>query len=108
MVEPELIELRSAGERVEALWYPAQDVDGPAPAVVLAGGWCYVKEIVQPRYASAFAEAGMHALLFDYRRLGGSGGEPRQHLDPHDQLEDYKNALSYLESRDDVDAGQLG
>jgi pimeloyl-ACP methyl ester carboxylesterase len=107
-VEPDLVELRSGGEHIEALLYPAQGADGRAPAVVLAGGWCYVKEIVQPRYAEAFAEAGMHALLFDYRRLGGSGGEPRQHLDPHDQIEDYKNALSYLEGRDDVDVERLG
>ena len=72
MAEPELIEFQSEGERVEAFWYPAQGVDGPAPAVVLAGGWCYVKELVQPKYAAAFAEAGISALLFDYRRLGGS------------------------------------
>jgi len=108
MTEPELIEFRSEGERIEAFFYPAENTEGPAPSVVLAGGWCYVKEIVQPRYAAAFAAAGMNALLFDYRRLGGSEGEPRQHLDPHAQIEDYKNALSYLESRDDVDADRLG
>jgi pimeloyl-ACP methyl ester carboxylesterase len=108
MVEPELIRIPSEGEQLEALYYPAQGIDGPAPGVVLAGGWCYVKEIVQTRYASAFAEAGMNALLFDYRCLGGSTGEPRQHLDPHEQIEDYRNALSYLERRDDVDADRLG
>jgi uncharacterized protein len=108
MAEAELITFRSEGEQLEAFWYPAQNATGPAPTVVLAGGWCYVKEIVQPKYASAFAEAGMNALLFDYRCLGGSGGEPRQHLDPRAQLEDYRNALSYLETRDDVDSERLG
>jgi uncharacterized protein len=108
MSDPELIEFRSQGERIEAFFYPAQGVDWPAPSIVLAGGWCYVKELVQPKYAAAFAAAGFNALLFDYRRLGGSEGEPRQHLDPNDQIEDYKNALSYLESRDDVDPDRLG
>jgi pimeloyl-ACP methyl ester carboxylesterase len=106
--EPDLVTFRSDGDRVEALFFAAQGVDGPAPTVVLAGGWCYVKEIVQPKYAAAFAEAGMNALLFDYRRLGSSGGEPRQHLDPNDQIEDYRNALSYLETRADVDPSRLG
>jgi alpha-beta hydrolase superfamily lysophospholipase len=106
--EPEIVTFHSAGERIEALFFRAQGTAEAAPAVVLAGGWCYVKEIVQQTYARAFARAGLHALLFDYRRLGASGGEPRQHLDPHDQIEDYKNALSYLESREDVDARRLG
>ena len=66
---------------------------------MLAGGWCYVKELVQPKYAEPRSpRPGIAALLFDYRRLGGSAGEPRQHLDPHDQIEDYRNALSYLEA----------
>jgi len=108
MSNPELVQFQSEGEQVEAHFYPARGVDGPAPAVVLAGGWCYVKELVQPKYAVGLAEAGISALVFDYRRVGGSEGEPRQHLDPNDQMEDYRNALSYLESRDDVDPGRLG
>jgi uncharacterized protein len=78
------------------------------PVVVLAGGWCYVKELVLPVYAEALAAAGIAALTFDYRRLGASGGEPRQHLDPNAQMEDYRNAISFLETRVDVDAERLG
>jgi uncharacterized protein len=106
--EPEIVKFASQGEQIEALFYRAVGVESPAPTVVLAGGWCYVKEIVQPTYARAFAQAGLNALLFDYRRLGASEGEPRQHLDPHDQIEDYKNALSYLEGLDVVDSSRLG
>lgn len=106
---PETIQFPSAGETVEALFYrPETPVAEPPPVVVMAGGWCYVKEIVQPIYAEAFAAAGLAVLLFDYRRLGGSTGEPRQHLDPHDQMEDYRNAISYLETRTDVDASRAG
>ena len=76
--------------------------------VVLAGGWCYVRELVMPYYAEAFADAGVAALVFDYQNLGVSDGDVRQHLDPWLQIRDYQNALSYLESRDDVDAERLG
>jgi dipeptidyl aminopeptidase/acylaminoacyl peptidase len=107
MGEPQTIEIRSAGETLSALLY-LPDGDGPHPAVVLGGGWCYVKELVQPGYASVFARNGIAALIFDYRYMGGSTGEPRQHIDPWQQIEDYRNAISYVESREDVDADRIG
>ena len=81
---------------------------GPHPLLVMAGGWCYVKEIVMPTYAAALAEAGCASLRFDYRGLGESDGEPRQHLDPWAQIEDYRNALSYAAGLPGVDADRLG
>ena len=103
----ELVTFDSHGDRVEALLYMPKG-SGPFPAVVMAGGWCYVKELVQPRYAEVFQEAGLAALIFDYRRLGSSGGEPRQHLDPNDQVEDYRNAISFVEQLDSVDSDRIG
>ena len=76
--------------------------------MVLAGGWCYVRELVMPYYAEAFAAAGISALVFDYRNLGVSDGDNRQHLDPWAQVRDYQNALSYLETTDGIDADRLG
>ena len=89
-------------------WLYLPDGPGPFPAVALAGGWCYVRELVMPYYAEAFAAAGIAALVFDYRNLGVSGGEPRQHLDPWDQIRDYRNALSFLERHPEIDAERLG
>jgi fermentation-respiration switch protein FrsA (DUF1100 family) len=74
----------------------------------MAGGWCYVKELVQPDYAKVFAAAGLAALVFDYRYLGESSGTPRQHLDPWEQIEDYKNAISFVETIPEVDATRIG
>jgi len=88
------------------LYLPAGE--GPFPLVVMAGGWCYVKELVQPTYARAFVDRGCAALVFDYRNFGDSGGTPRQHLDPWRQIEDYKNAISYAETLDVVDADRIG
>ncbi len=78
------------------------------PTVVLAGGWCYVREIVMPSYAEAFAEAGINALVFDYRNLGASDGADRQHLDPWAQIRDYQNAVSFLERHEAVDPNRIG
>lgn len=102
------IEFHSEGDTVRGWLYRPDGVAVDVPAVVLAGGWCYVREIVMPYYAEAFARAGMAALVFDYRRLGVSDGEPRQHLDPWDQIRDYQNALSFLERTAGIDAGRLG
>ena len=103
----EEVEFVSEGAVIRG-WYFAPAGPGPHPAVVLAGGWCYVRELVMPFYAEEFARQGVGALVFDYRNLGVSGGEPRQHLDPWMQVRDYENAISYLGTRDDVDAERLG
>jgi fermentation-respiration switch protein FrsA (DUF1100 family) len=102
------IEFKSEGVTVRAHLYLPDSGEAPFPVVVMAGGWCYVKELVQPDYARVFADAGLAALVFDYRNLGTSDGEPRQHLDPWQQIEDYKNAISYVETRDDLDASRIG
>jgi uncharacterized protein len=104
---PREVEFASVGERLVGLLYlPAGD--GPHPVVVMAGGWCYVKELVQPRFAEEFARSGLAALIFDYRYMGGSSGEPRQHIDPWQQIEDYRNAISYLEGHNEVDGERIG
>jgi uncharacterized protein len=108
-VHREDIEFTSEGETVRGwLYWPDTPTDDRPPAVVLAGGWCYVRELVMPHYAASFAAAGIAALVFDYRNLGVSDGAVRQHLDPWAQIRDYQNALSYLASRGDVDAARLG
>lgn len=104
---PETFRFSSDGVQLEALLFLPEG-EGPHPMVVMAGGWCYVKELVQPRYARVFQEAGIASLIFDYRGFGGSAGEPRQHLDPQQQIADYRNAISYVESLDAVDARRIG
>lgn len=81
---------------------------GPFPVVVMAGGWCYVKELRQPQYAQEFVDRGFATLIFDYRTIGASDGEPRQHLDPWGQIADYRNAITYLETREDIDPERIG
>jgi hypothetical protein len=101
------VEFRSEGQVCRGWLYHYPDA-GPRPTVVLAGGWCYVREIVMPTYAEAFQAAGMNAFVFDYRNLGVSDGDNRQHLDPWDQIRDYQNAISFLERHPSVDANRIG
>lgn len=107
-IERRDVEFDSEGVRLRAHLYLPEGRSGPLPTVVMAGGWCYVKELIQPDYARAFADAGMAALVFDYRNLGESDGEPRQHIDPFQQVEDYKNAISFACTLDEVDADRIG
>jgi cephalosporin-C deacetylase-like acetyl esterase len=106
-VAPREVEFMSGGETVRGdLLLP--EGDGPFPVVVMAGGWCYVKELRQPQYAADFVRRGFAALIFDYRRMGASDGEPRQHIEPWDQIEDYKNAITFVSSLAEIDADRIG
>ena len=106
-MEPRDVEWKSNGTTVRGHLYLPEGA-GPHPVVVMAGGWCYVKELVQPEYAQIFAGSGVAALVFDYRGFGTSDGEPRQHIDPDAQIEDYKNAISWVETRPELDMERIG
>ncbi|HMC36804.1 MAG TPA: alpha/beta hydrolase [Actinomycetota bacterium] len=100
-----------SGDSYAAAWLflPDRGSSGaPAPAVAMAHGLGAVKEMYLEFFARRFAEAGIAALLFDYRYFGASGGEPRQRVSPHDQIEDYRSALTCLSLRPEVDADRLG
>jgi pimeloyl-ACP methyl ester carboxylesterase len=46
--------------------------------------------------------------VFDYRNLGESDGDRRQHLNPFDQIDDYKAAIDFAETLDEVDSDRIG
>lgn len=102
------VEFKSKGVNCRGWLYRPDEGKGPWPIVIMAGGWCYVKEIVMPQYAEFFIKAGLAVLIFDYRGFGGSDGEPRQHVDPNMQIEDYKNAVSFVETVPDLDSKRVG
>src|SRR5258708_16065263 len=102
------IEFMSKGSKVRGWLIMPDDSPGPYPVVVMAGGWCYVKEVVMPHYAEYFVRQGLATLIFDYRNLGASEAEPRQHLDPWAQIEDYSNAINFAETQTDLDSDRIG
>ncbi len=78
------------------------------PAIVMAHGFSAVKEMRLDRFAEAFAAAGLASVVFDYRGLGASDGEPRQDLDPSAQLRDYRHAISFARRRPEIDPERIG
>ncbi|MEA2933099.1 MAG: uncharacterized protein QOI56_1884, partial [Actinomycetota bacterium] len=80
----------------------------PAPAVVMANAFSATKEIYLSNHAERFAAAGFVVLAFDYRTFGGSGGEPRSQIFPHDQVDDLRNAVSWLGTQPEVDPDRIG
>ncbi len=80
---------------------------GKTPCVVLAHGFCGVKELRLDAYAERFAQAGYHALVFDYRHFGESDGLPRQILNIKKQHEDWHAAIQYARSLPEVDPQKI-
>lgn len=78
------------------------------PAVICCQGFSLVKEVWLPRHAEAMNRAGYVTLHLDYRYFGESEGQPRCRLVPRAQVEDVRNALTFLETRPEVDASKLG
>ncbi len=54
------------------------DGGGNTPAVVVAGTWTSVKELMADRYAERLAAQGIAALSFDFAGFGESDGQPRE------------------------------
>ncbi|WP_197434989.1 alpha/beta hydrolase [Nitratireductor arenosus] len=104
----ENVEFKSQGETLKGVLTRPAKASGDVPLVVMAGGWCYTKEVVMPHYAKYFNDIGCATLHFDYRNFGESTGERRQHLDPWEQIEDYLNAFSFAETLDGIDIARSG
>jgi fermentation-respiration switch protein FrsA (DUF1100 family) len=88
--------------------YMPRAVAGAAPVVVMAAGFSLVKEQYLDSYAAAFAAAGMAVVVFDFRNLGESDGEPRQEINPWHQIEDYRHAITFASSLHGVDPRRIG
>ena len=81
---------------------------GKAPTIVMAHGFSAVKEMYLDRFAEAFAAAGLACVVFDNRNFGASDGEPRQEIDPWQQVRDYRDAITYAETLEETDPTRIG
>lgn len=83
--------------------------EGPKgrPCVVMAHGIGGTRDSSLLPIAEAFAEAGLDALLFDYRCFGDSTGEPRQLGSPPRHREDYAAAVDFARDLDGVDPERI-
>mgnify|MGYP000545481580 CR=1 FL=1 len=88
--------------------YPAAGVDGPAPTVIMAHGFTATREIYLDDFAEVFSAAGLGVIVYDHRNFGVSDGEPRGHVDPRQQIDGYRDAITFAQTLPDVDAGRIG
>lgn len=102
------VTFRSEGESCAAWLYWPVDRSQPVPAVALAHGMGATRHFHLAPFGEAFAAAGMAALIFDYRGFGSSTGQPRERIDPHMQIEDYRAALTFLSLTEGIDEQRLG
>lgn len=116
------------------IFYPKDyDLNKKTPAVVLGQGWTGTHHSIA-KYAARFAEKGLVAMAIDYRGWGNSNGFAtlvkhnasladdadhrrestekvvlkRTRLIPLKQVEDYRNAISYIQGEPGVDPDRIG
>jgi fermentation-respiration switch protein FrsA (DUF1100 family) len=102
------VEFDAEGVTLRGWLYRPDGAAGPVPTVVMAHGFSAVKEMYLDSFAEAFAAGGLGALVFDNRNFGASDGEPRQEIDPWQQVRDYRHAITWAQTRPDVDADRIG
>lgn len=78
------------------------------PAIVMAHGLGGTRDGSLEPYALRFAQEGFVVVLFDYRHLGASDGEPRQLVSIRRQLQDWEAAIAFARSLPDVDPERIG
>jgi len=107
MTDPESVSFYSDGHRLDALLYQG-DAVAPSPAIVFCPGSRVTKQTPYYHvYIPRLVAAGLTVLLIDYRGWGASEGTPGE-LYPQEQIADIRSAVTYLQTRSEVDAGRIG
>ncbi|HEX5587501.1 MAG TPA: alpha/beta hydrolase [Acidimicrobiia bacterium] len=105
------VEFESVGTTLRG-WLVLPDgasVETPVPGVVMSSGFAGVKEgFLGNPFHDVMADAGIAVLLYDHANTGASDGSPRQELDPALQQQGYRDAISFLGAREEVDTDRIG
>lgn len=81
----------------------------PKPLILLTGGLSATIDFSNhDGFANAFAKAGFIVFAYDHRNFGLSGGTVRQEVEPQQQVEDMRDALTFAQMLDNVDADRIG
>ena len=101
------IEFVSEGVRVRGvLRWPDVPPDSPPPLVLQGPNWGLRGSPVADLYHADLAAAGFAVLTLDHRGWGQSEGE-RGWLRPAQQREDLHNAITYAQTRGDLDTDRI-
>ena len=105
----EQVEFFSDGVRLRGLLrLPDSPPTDPLPALVQGPGWLGLADATSyVPWHEGLTSAGYAVLAFDYRGFGESEGE-RGWVKPDWQLEDFLNAVTYLETRPEISPRRIG
>ena len=81
--------------------------NGTMPGIVLCHAGTGTKEVLLPEVSQWLVRKGYVVLRFDYRGFGESEG-PRCRLIPFEQVEDIRNAITFIQQQDEVDRDRIG
>ena len=101
--ERQKVRFASGGTECAAWHYPGTN----GACVIMTGGFAVTKEPGTDLFARRFNDAGFAVLAFDYRRLGESGGQPRQVVRIRDELADWQAAIAFAATLPGVDPARL-
>lgn len=102
-IQREKVRFLSGGTTCAAWHYPGTN----GACVIMAAGLAVTKEPGTDPFATRFAQAGFGVLAFDYRRLGESGGQPRQIVRIGEQLDDWQAAIRFARTLRGVDPERI-
>ena len=103
----ERVGFESGASRCVGVLYRPVGTAGPVPCVVMAHGFSGTMDWIVPDFAGTFADGGLTVLIFDYRFLGVSGGEPRQLIDTKRQRSDLRRAVQFARAAQGIDARRI-
>jgi cephalosporin-C deacetylase-like acetyl esterase len=95
-------------------WFykPDSPTSSKLPCLVMSHGFSALKEMELDTFAAYFtANLPLSCLVYDNRGFGSSDvkdGQPRQEIIPDVQCSDISDAITYSQSRTDVDAEKVG
>lgn len=95
------------GTTLRAWLYLPENLSVPVPCIIMGHGFGGTKDEGLERYAIRFLDAGFAVLIFDYRHLGESDGEPRQLIWIPYQLEDWSAAIKYARGLKEIDPTKI-
>ncbi len=104
----ETVHFYSEGCKLHGVLRLPDQGEGPWPAIVQGPGWLGLHDAkLYERYHKSFTAAGYAVLVFDYRGFGDSEGEKGLVM-PQRQAEDIRNAITYMQTRSEVDPNRIG